>query len=517
MLFKDIPIQKKLMRIIFLISMVVSMITCIIFFVYEIYVLHQATTEKLSTIGKIIASNSTAALAFDDHEGAKEILAALKAEPNVEAACIYDNNGKIFSQYPSNLGANAFPVKPESEGYRFVHFYLEGYQPIVENTKQLGTLYLKSGLGAIYEGFGLYGIIIVLAIAIPFLLAYLLSGILQKNISQPILSLAETAKIVSDKGDYSLRAVKISKDELGSLTDAFNQMLTQIEEQNLALSEFNQNLEQEVESRTKMLRETLTALENTKEELSATLEKEKELNELKSRFVTMASHEFRTPLSTILSSTFLLEKYNTTHEIAKREKHLEYIKSAVSDMKNTLEDFLSLGKLEEDLIQPKQEIINADELFIEIQKIAEEMEHHCKPGQQFVFQSRNTCPAYIDRHIFRNILLNLLSNAIKYSPENSIIKINCIANKDRLIVEVEDSGIGISEEDIEHLFERFFRAKNAANIQGTGLGLHIVSRYLKLMNGHIEIKSELNRGTTFTFYIPFKTNLIHQNENDFSN
>jgi signal transduction histidine kinase len=517
MLFKDIPIQKKLMRIIFLISAVVLLITCITFFVYEFYAFRKTTTEKLSTIGKIIASNSTAALAFDDHEGAKEILTALKTEPNIVAACIYDDNGKLFSQYPSGFDANAFPAKPESEGYHFINLYLEGYQPIVEGTRQLGTLYLKSGLGAMYERFRLYGVIVALAIVISFLLAYLLSAILQKTISRPILSLAETAKLVSDKGDYSVRAVKTGEDELGSLTDAFNHMLVQIQGQNHALSQFNQNLEQKVEARTEMLKETLAALENTKEELSVALEKEKELNELKSRFVTMASHEFRTPLSTILSSTFLLEKYNPTNEIERREKHLLYIRSAVSDMKNTLEDFLSLGKLEEDLIQPKQEIMNADELFNEVQKIIEEMEQHGKEGQRFAFQSEGSCPAYIDRQIFRNILLNLLSNAIKYSPENSLIKINCIANKDQLIVEVEDNGIGISEEDLEHLFERFFRAKNAANIQGTGLGLHIVARYLKLMQGRIEIKSRLNHGTTFTFYIPFKNNLIPQDENNFSN
>lgn len=272
------------------------------------------------------------------------------------------------------------------------------------------------------------------------------------------------------------------------------------------IKQLNQELEQKVESRTKMLREALTALENSKEELSQALENEKGLNELKSLFVTTASHEFRTPLSTILSSTYLLEKYNSAEETEKREKHLQYIKDAVADMKSILEDFLSLGKLEEGLIKPKQEMIAAADLFVEIQKVIDEIHQQCKQDQKILLQHHNDFSIYLDKQLFRNILSNLLSNAIKFSPDDGTIKINCSANKEELIVSVEDNGIGISEEDRSHLFERFFRAKNAVNIQGTGLGLHIVSKYLELMHGSIEIKSELNKGTNFTFYIPSKNN-----------
>jgi len=280
------------------------------------------------------------------------------------------------------------------------------------------------------------------------------------------------------------------------------------------LKQLNTELEQMVEGRTKMLRESLVALENSKKELNHALKTEKELNELKSRFVTMASHEFRTPLSTILSSTFLLENYNASSEVEKRAKHLKYIRRAVTDMKSTLEDFLSLGKLEEGLIKPHMEVISADELSTKIKDIIEEMEHHCKNQQRIVFQQQNAFPVYVDKKFFRNVLHNLLSNAIKYSPPGSIIQINSTINKDQLLVSVEDKGIGIPEEDIEHLSDRFFRAKNASDIQGTGLGLHIVGRYLSLMNGHIEINSKLNLGTTFSFYIPFK--ITPTNENNFN-
>ncbi len=270
------------------------------------------------------------------------------------------------------------------------------------------------------------------------------------------------------------------------------------------ISHLNEELEQKVDARTTMLKETLNQLENSREELSRALENEKNLNELKSRFVTTASHEFRTPLSTILSSAFLLEKYNDTNEVEKRKKHLRHIKDAVADMKNILEDFLSLGKLEEGLVSTNRTIIPAADFISDIQNIIEETRPLCKKEQQIALLHTGSFPVNIDRHIFRNILLNLISNAIKFSPESSTIQVECRMEKDQLTVTVKDEGIGISEEDQQHLFKRFFRAKNATNIQGTGLGLHIISKYLELLDGTIQLKSELNHGTTFTIIIPFK-------------
>ncbi len=317
----------------------------------------------------------------------------------------------------------------------------------------------------------------------------------------------ETVRLRKNKQQvYVSLTISPIKDTMGNIVGA-SKIVRDITVRKLMeqeLRKLNSELEHKVDSRTKMLQETLTELEKSKDELSETLKNEKGLNELKSRFVTTASHEFRTPLSTILSSTFLLEKYNAATEIDKREKHILYIKTAVADMKNILEDFLSLGKLEEGLIQTKQAILPAAEFFKEVQTIVDEMEHHCKMSQKIIFQHTGNSGVYIDKHLFRNILLNLFSNAIKFSREGTAITINCAANEDKLTVSVKDNGIGISVEDLEHLFERFYRAKNAANIQGTGLGLHIVSKYLELMNGNIEIKSQLNNGTTINFYIPFK-------------
>jgi PAS domain S-box-containing protein len=268
------------------------------------------------------------------------------------------------------------------------------------------------------------------------------------------------------------------------------------------ITQLNIQLEQKVQDRTKMLRETLAELEKSKEELSEALETEKELGELKSRFVTMASHEFRTPLSTILSSAFLLEKYNVADAQQKREKHIQRIRNAVSGMKSILEDFLSLGKLEEGSITANIEVLTSSDCFIEIEDTIHEMEQGLKSGQKIIFQHSGDNIVYVDKKLLKNMLLNLISNAIKFSAENSLIQVICNVEQEELIISVKDEGIGISEEDKHHLFERFFRAKNASNIQGTGLGLHIVMKYLELMRGTIEIESKLNEGSCFTIHIP---------------
>ncbi|MDB5245647.1 MAG: domain S-box protein [Segetibacter sp.] len=268
------------------------------------------------------------------------------------------------------------------------------------------------------------------------------------------------------------------------------------------IKKMNSELEQTVGDRTKMLREALVELERSKEELNEAFETEKELSELKSRFVTMASHEFRTPLSTILTSAYLLDKYNELSPDPKIDKHIQRIKGAVSGMKGILEDFLSLGKLEEGHVQTNIKMVTRaiiDSLF---KNLMQEMDALLKNGQHIVYTNSVVTIVCLDTNLVTNILINLISNAIKFSPENGIIRVTSFVDDNHFIITVQDNGIGISEEDQQHLFERFFRAKNAVNIQGTGLGLHIVTKYLELMNGRIEMTSKLDEGSTFTIYIP---------------
>jgi PAS domain S-box-containing protein len=261
----------------------------------------------------------------------------------------------------------------------------------------------------------------------------------------------------------------------------------------------NHELEQKVEDRTKVLQEALMELENSKEQLSLALEDQKQLNDMKSRFVTMASHEFRTPLSTILSSTALIQKYNADHSDERIGKHVTRIKSAVTNMTLILNDFLSAEKLEEGKVHLRLEELNPQDLAREV---IGEIHGILKKGQTVDYLHKGLNVATADRQMLRNIFLNLLSNAIKFSQEDKPIRMRTEVSKETIRISVSDEGIGIPKEEQEHLFERFFRAKNVTNIQGTGLGLNIVGKYLETMNGRIEFESELDKGTTFNITIP---------------
>jgi PAS domain S-box-containing protein len=237
-------------------------------------------------------------------------------------------------------------------------------------------------------------------------------------------------------------------------------------------------------------------------ELTKALEKEMELNELKSRFVAMASHEFRTPLSTILSSVALVEKYNDPSQKEDKIRHINRIRSTVKNLTNILNDFLSLDKLEGGLVRVNAAPFRFDKFCAEVM---EEIRVVAKPGQQINYlYAAMIREVNMDQNLLRNILNNLLNNAIKYSPEKSHIDFTVSDTGNELIISVKDCGIGIPEEDRPFMFDRFFRAKNSSNIQGTGLGLNIVKRYVDLMDGTLDFISEVNKGTTFTVKFPLK-------------
>ena len=261
------------------------------------------------------------------------------------------------------------------------------------------------------------------------------------------------------------------------------------------LKNYSAELEKQVRNRTMILEEAIQELEKTKSELYSALEKEKELNELKSRFVSMASHEFRTPLATILSSLSLVKQYGDLDEKDKQLKHINRIKSSINDLTDILNDFLSVSKLEEGRVDCNPE-------FFEIKAFMEdtikEIQVICKEGQCINYQHSGDGRAFLDKRLLKNILLNLVSNAIKFSPNGKVIEVSTMVKPSSILLQVTDYGIGIPQQDQKHLFERFFRGHNATNIQGTGLGLNIIAKYAELMQGKVDFRSVENQGTTFT-------------------
>ena len=262
----------------------------------------------------------------------------------------------------------------------------------------------------------------------------------------------------------------------------------------------NGELEAKVEQRTSILREALQELEQSQEELGKALSKEKELGEIKSRFVSMASHEFRTPLSTILSSANLLSRYTAAEDQDKRDKHIKRTKDAVKHLNELLGDFLSLGKLAEGKVKSEPTPLPLREF---LQDVTEEMQSLAKEGQVIHCSYAGNDMIHSDRHLLKNILINLLSNAIKFSGEGSSIHLEVGPLPDGgMAISVRDQGIGISAEDKQHLFSSFFRGANVVNIEGTGLGLTIVRNYVDLLHGKIRLDSGLGTGTLVTIELP---------------
>jgi hypothetical protein len=297
--------------------------------------------------------------------------------------------------------------------------------------------------------------------------------------------------------------------------------LTEMKKAEAEIRKLNEELEQKVQFRTEELAEAINkllninqkllyevnerkivaeALRKSEKELRKALDKEKELNQLKSRFVSMASHEFRTPLSAILSSADLIEAYTANSPEDKRMKHVQRIKTAVNSLIGVLNDFLSLSKLEEDKVRLDIVDFTLPEFCKEL---LDEMRGLLKPGQ--VIRHPEEIPderITMDKKILKNILYNLVSNAIKYSEPGSPIDCTLKIIDHTLHLTLKDQGIGIPEEDQQHMFSQFFRAHNVENIQGTGLGLNIVKRYVDLLDGEISFESILGRGTTFFVKIP---------------
>lgn len=296
--------------------------------------------------------------------------------------------------------------------------------------------------------------------------------------------------------------------------------LTNVKEAEEKIIVLNKQLEKKVAERTLELEKTVNTLlsTNTKmqkeikdrmtaeeklklneAELRMALTKEKELSELKSRFVSMASHEFRTPLTSILSSAAIIGRYDKEEQQVNREKHIKRIKSSVANLTGILNDFLSLSKLEEGRVEINYSEVNLHELCSEV---IEDTKGLLKSEQTIIHEVKGEgAIVLVDERILRNILFNLVSNALKYSDKD----IHCIITFEDAYFkfEIKDQGIGIPKEDQKYLFSRFFRAGNVTNIQGTGLGLNIVKQYIDLLKGEISFVSEHEVGTTFIVKIPY--------------
>lgn len=273
--------------------------------------------------------------------------------------------------------------------------------------------------------------------------------------------------------------------------------------------ELNRQLEEIVDTRTQALRDTINDLrkeiskrKQAESKIKKALEKERELNELKTNFLSLVSHEFKTPLSVILSSATLAEKYITAEQQDKREKHLNNIKLKVKSLNNILNDFLSIERIQGDKNTYQLDYFPLSRV---INNIVYDANMLSKPGQIITYPENlgNEVSIHYDEKILELALTNLVNNSIKYSPDNSQIDIEVEECENHIKIHVMDSGIGIPKDEQKYIFDPYFRAQNALLKNGTGIGLNIVKGHLEKLNSRISFKSEEGKGSTFTIEIPY--------------
>jgi len=489
MSLRDWPIKQKLTVMLVSISGLVLLLTAAAFAGYQYWSLRQATRDALSVRGRIIAANSTASLAFANDADARELLSALRADPHIVAAVLYDKGGHVFAAYPAGVAGDAVPAAPGPDGYRFERGLLIGFQPVEEaGSQRLGTLYLASDLGVVYDTFRLSGVIGLGVMAVALLAAYLLSRVLQGTISQPILALAETAKAVSTRQDYSVRAPKLGADELGTLTDAFNQMLGRIEDQKNELQRYATDLERRVEERTHELQDRNESLRRNAAELLAA-------NTELDAFAYSVSHDLRAPLRSIDGfSQILLEDYAARLDEAGRET-LHRVRAASQRMGTLIDDLLKLARVTRAEIRTEDVDLSgmARDIVADLQRTT--------PERQVEFAIAPGLTARGDARLLRVALDNLLRNSWKYTAKQPAPRVefaSADANGGRAFM-VRDNGAGFDMKYADKLFGVFQRLHSAADFEGTGIGLATVRRIINRHGGRIWAEGAVDRGATFYF------------------
>ncbi len=495
-------------------SMSVLAITCLSFVIYEYNSFRKTTIGNLHTLGALIADNCSDPLAFSDNFDADEILSSLRVEEHIISARLYDRNGYLFAQYPTDFLRDGKRFTRRIPGHVFSENYLESFHPVEMDHVFLGTLILQSDLKAMDKRFQIYGIVVALVILVAFFFASYLSRVLQRDISRPLINLAETAQTVSIRRDYTVRALQAEKFEIGELTEAFNHMLEQIENRDEALKDFNKNLEDTVIERTAELLEAETQLLKLNGELEErVLERTNELQESQvlllakndelertnvdlDNFVYRASHDLKAPISNIEGLTLLLQGQLEDRLEPDEKKLLDMIELSLNKLKTTIIDLTEISKVQKDQ-EFLEESISFDEIVKEVTDDLWQLIAEAGAEINTNFQVPNIMYAYTN---LRSILYNLISNAIKYKHPDRLpeIYITSTLHDGRVVLSVTDNGLGISHADYDKIFTMFKRLH--AHVEGSGIGLYITRRIVENCRGKITVESEPGLGTTFKVF-----------------
>ena len=474
-------IQRKLVLAIMLTSTTALVLTGAVLIAREATSLRQLVEREVTTRAGILAANSTAALAFRNPDDAIQVLAALRSDPSVIAAALYDEGGVTFATYPGNAAPSVLPRAFGGTAHRIEGAHLVVRQPVLEGTRLLGTLYIKTDLRGLDERVRMHALVVLCAVLGSIGVAYALSIWLQRKIARPVRLLAEAARAVSEGKDYSIRADAASDDELGLLAESFNDMLAEIEKRDTALRtsegrlrQLNAELEHRVMART-------AELESTNRELEA--------------FSYSVSHDLRAPLRAIdgFSKALLEDCADGLGDVG--AKHLDRVRNATRQMGLLIDDLLSLARLSR--TEMRRERVDLGTLSREIVTSLEQ----AQPDRKVEFVVTGDPTAEGDPPLLRVVLDNLIRNAWKFTSKHPTARIELgqFGENGRKVFFVGDDGAGFDMAHASLLFAPFQRLHRQSDFEGTGVGLATVKRIIQRHGGRLWAESAVESGAKFYF------------------
>jgi len=470
-------IGRKLVTAMMLTSTAVLVLAGVVFVAHDFAISRRAMVQALVTRAHILAANSTAALAFQNPDDATQVLHALGTDPTMTAAALYDGQGQPFATYPASAKPGTVPARPMATGYRFERSRLAVSEPIVEEGRRLGTIYLESDLRVLDQRLKADAIVVLIAVFGSITLAFALASWLQRGIAHPILALAEVARTVSEGKDYSVRSRAVGDDEVGVLSEAFDQMLGEIQRRESEIRLLNADLERRVNERT-------AELEASNKELEA--------------FSYSVSHDLRAPLRHIDGFVELLTKHAFASLDEKAQGHLTKISAAAKQMGALIDDLLAFSRVGR--TEMRKTSVNLASMTADV---IQELRDDAK-GRLVEWKVEELPTVQGDPSMLRLVLVNLLANALKYSgpTKEARIEVGARAQNGEIVVSVRDNGVGFDPAYAHKLFGVFQRLHASKEFEGTGIGLANVRRIVNRHGGRTWAEGAIQQGATFYFSLP---------------
>lgn len=486
-ILQNLPIRQKLMLIALLTTGGALVMAGAALIYFDVTRFRAEMTEDLGALTEIVANNCTAALAFRDDEAAAETLRALRARQDIVSAAVYDGGGRLVASY-GEKGDAFLPAEARAADGHTEPGGLGVFRPVVLKGERIGTVYLRGSRDELMGRIRVHGLTVGVVFLASGLASLLLASGLQRIVSQPILDLSETARAVSERQSYALRATKAGADEMGDLVDAFNSMLEQIQERDSALLKAKGELERRVEERTLELAQRNDELAQSNKELDD--------------FAYIASHDLKEPLRGIHNySSFLLEDYAGKLDAEGRSK-LETLMRLTRRMETLIDSLLHYSRLGR--VDLAIDRVDLNEIVAEV---LDSLAITLKQEETEVRIPRPLPTVRCDRARVGEIFSNLVVNAMRYNDKpRKWIEIGVIDGEELPVFYVRDNGIGISEKHHDAVFRIFKRLHGRDKFGGgTGAGLTIVKKIVERHQGRIWLESSPGEGTTFFFTLREET------------